>query len=249
MIKKVLYKATNNLIVNWLLICLRRDTHKALPQWQSFCFDEKKTMQENNGFSHRPDVDETITRIKQDLQTVTEQLSDKKQINVLDIGCGTGLYIKSLENQSIIATGIDVSAQMCSAAQELNKSAKIIHGNFLDVNLDSKFSLIYSISVLEYVPRSQLSYFFKKLHANLEPGGLIYILYPHALSFKDTLYPNLRYIQYSPKVLQRVASRYFDVVEHRHVCDDKQVCCWDKSPYMLHNGTIKNGFVLLAKKK
>lgn len=240
---------TNNVIVNNLIIALKLDNKKELSagQWKAFKYNEQKSIQQNAGFSHTPEVEEAIKKVKDKLVS-TLKTYVKPQSNVLDFGCGPGIYMKLLSNNYKVF-GIDVSEGMLSAAHHELPIAKFYLGNFLSANFEERYSAIYSISVLEYVPVSAIDEFFKKCSDNLEPGGIIFIQYPHALRKLDLYYPDRNYISYSPKLIDNTASNYFNIINHEQSFDGRPVCDYDGKPYVTDSKVFRNGYLLIAQKK
>lgn len=242
-------KLTNNAIVNNILIALGLDGKKELAagHWKAFKYDQNKSIQQNAGFSHTPEVEESIIKVKEKLRTTIKSHVPQGS-NVLDFGCGPGIYMNMLkDNYNVI--GVDVSTQMLENASRLLPQNKFYHGNFLSITFDEKFKAIYSISVLEYVAVSQIDDFFKKCADYLDEKGLIVIQYPHALSKLDLYYPDRNYINYSPELISKVASKYFNVIENKHSYDGRDTCKYDTKPYPTNSKTFKNGYLLIATKK
>lgn len=239
----------NNIILNNILIALKLDYKKELAagQWKAFKYNEEKSIQQNAGFSHTAEVEEAIEKVKSKLQFTLKELIPNKS-NVLDFGCGPGIYLNLLQHDYDV-TGVDVSEGMLQSAAKLVPSSQLYLGNFLNIQFDKKFYAIYSISVLEYVPVSQIDNFFKKCSNILQNKGIIFIQYPHALNKKDLYYPDRNYINYSPQLISKVASNYFTILEHSQSFDARPVCKYDKKPYPTTSKTFKNGYLLIAQKK
>jgi len=240
---------TNNILVNNVLIALKLDAKKELPagHWKAFKYDNKKSIQQNAGFSHTPEVEEALSIVKNKLtQSFNQNL--KPGSKLLDIGCGPGIYMELLKDNYQV-TGIDVSEDMLLAASGLLPKNEFYKGNFLNTSFKEKFDAIYSISVLEYVPVSQIEEFFRKCSDHLNKEGIIFIQYPHALKKSDLYYPDRNYINYSPDKINKIAKKYFTVVEHAQSFDGRPVCVFDISPYPTESKTFKNGYLLIAKKK
>jgi predicted TPR repeat methyltransferase len=217
--------------------------------WASFKYNPLKSLQENVGFSHREDVEKAIAIIHDDLKKLYFQNENKIKA-ILDLGCGTGLYLKDFENYNCSIYGLDLSEELLKAASKHVNKAKVICGSYMNLTLPAKMNFIYSISVMEYISRNDLRSFFKKLHNDLESDGLVFIQYPHALSFLDSCYPELNYIKYSPKVVEKCASQYFDILRHSHgYQNDKIVGKYDKEPFLIAGGSFVNGYVLIGKKR
>lgn len=240
---------TNNVIVNNILIALKIDAEKELSagHWKVFTYNPDKSIQQNAGFSHTEEVEESLTIVKEKLRSVLATYCNPKA-TVLDFGCGPGIYMNMLkEDYNVI--GVDVSEGMLQHASRLLPENKFYHGNFLKIPIQEQFQAIYSISVLEYVPVSQISNFFEKCAHLLGSGGIIFIQYPHALRKLDLYYPDRNYINYSPEKITEVASKYFDVIQNKQSFDGRDTCRYDKAPYPTNSKTFKNGYLLIARKK
>lgn len=240
---------TNNSILNNILIFFKIDAKRELSagHWKVFKYNPNKSIQQNAGFSHTPEVEESIEKVKTKLiTTLNDNIS--KGDTILDFGCGPGIYMKLLSYDYKVI-GIDVSEGMLQHAAQLLPNHKFYQGNFITLPIPEKFKAIYSISVLEYVPVSQIKLFFKKCYDLLEPGGIIFIQYPHALSKTDLYYPDRNYICYSPSKISKVASINFEVIENRQSFDGRSECTYDTKAYPTKGKTFKNGYLLIAKKK
>ncbi len=215
--------------------------------WKHFRYDPARSAQQNAGFSHTPEVDETLQRVKDKLIAALNQHVDKGN-TILDFGCGPGIYMKMLDKDYHVV-GVDISDEMLQSASRLMPENKFYCGDFLDIHYDERFSAIYSIGALEYISVSRIHNFFKKCADILNPKGLLFIQYPHAVRIWDLFYPNLSYINYSPKLISRIASRYFQVLENCQAFDGRPACWYDKHPYPTSTRIVKNGYLLIAKKK
>jgi cyclopropane fatty-acyl-phospholipid synthase-like methyltransferase len=242
-------KLTNNIIINNILIATGLDAKKELSvgQWKAFKYDDLKSIQQNAGFSHSPEVEEALKKVKEKLvKYLASEVPSKGK--VLDFGCGPGIYMKML-SEDYTLSGVDISEGMLQAASKLLPDNKFYLGNFLSINFDEKYHAIYSISVLEYIPVSKIDAFFKKCADLLNDGGLLFIQYPHALNKSDLYYPDRNYINYSPAFISKIASSYFNIMENKHSYDERDTCEYDTKPYQTESKTFKNGYLLIAKKK
>ena len=249
MLQKTYNFLSNNILVNNILIFLRLDAKMQLAarQWKLFRYNKNKTIQENAGFSHREEVEDALKKIKAELSEIIKNEILQKS-NLLDFGCGPGIYMKMFsENYNVV--GIDVSPEMINQAKTLVPYGKFYLGNFLITDFSEKFKMIYSISVMEYIPVSKIETFFKKLSSLLEKDGLIFIQYPHALNLKDTFYPNRNYICYSPNLIEKIALKYFSIISHQQSYNGKHVKRYDADPYIQNGFTFKNGYLLIARRK
>lgn len=106
---------------------------------------------------------------------ITEQLGSKCE-NILDLGCGPGLYTKRFAEKGYNVTGIDFSKNSIEYAKKdaENNDLKIkyICQNYLDMDFSKHFDLIIMIycdfGVLSSIEREVL---VEKIHRALKPGG------------------------------------------------------------------------------
>ena len=249
--------AFNNVVMNNAAILLGLESQ--MKGWQhpyrTFRPSTGKKLQENAGFSDRPEINEVVQKMHADLAQLAAQRHSEVQprkARALDIGCGPGLYLKDFSTDTWDVTGLDMNEGMCQLARETCPAAQIIQGNVLTEPLAQQFDLIYSISVLMYFERTSLDRLFQKIAQSLVPGGRVFINYPHAVSRWDLWYPDLTYIQYSPRLIQQIASKYLEIVEHRHSVDPRSIDLYDEKPYFSQsthtNKSFRNSTVLIARR-
>jgi SAM-dependent methyltransferase len=121
------------------------------------------------------------------LRRLTE--SFRREISVLDLGCGTGRYFWALRNVRELV-GVDVSAPMLERARTpVNEAAvtaariTLVQGDFLTQVFDAgRFDLIYSIGVLaEHSPLDDR--IVARVAHWLAPGGMFAFTAVHPRSF------------------------------------------------------------------
>lgn len=244
----------NNSISNFFirLLKLEKIIYDNKKSYIHFKLNQNKSVQENAGYSLREEINEVLGKSKQDLLH-TIQANLKENATILDIGCGPGMYLSLLNNTHYQLHATDINQSMIDEAKKQVPNATYYTGNFIDVNITQKFDMIYCIGVLIYIGRNDLEAFIKKTHDLLNPGGTFYLNYPHALSLSDVYYKDLTYIQYSPKLIEKLVSPYFTIIQHQHAFDGRIVETYDKKPYKSLNPntdkTYKNSYLLIAKKK
>ena len=69
-------------------------------------------------------------------------ISSKKSI--LDVGCGTGIHIKLLEEKGYQVDGLDLNKEMLNIAKG-RVSGTLYEGNLLDFKIDKKYDVIISM--------------------------------------------------------------------------------------------------------
>ena len=91
----------------------------------------------------------------------------KKKINLLDLGCGAGHFVKALEQKGISATGYDASVLLCKLGNKKLKKNTIHSLDFEKIyeiaESHSKFNTLSLIGVLEHLtePHKLLNSFKK----------------------------------------------------------------------------------------
>lgn len=99
---------------------------------------------------------------------------------VLDAGCGTGKFLKVLENSSKQYVGIDLSLQQLEKAKEKSTSltSRFIHSNLSNIPLaDASIDLIVSCWVLGTIPDlSEREKCLTELRRVVKPGGSIILV-------------------------------------------------------------------------
>ncbi|MGC8718258.1 MAG: class I SAM-dependent methyltransferase, partial [bacterium] len=92
---------------------------------------------------------------------------------VLEIGCGTGNYIISIE--SIIGCkcwGIDISKEMLEKAKEQNKGVNFLLGKGEELEFPGKFfDLVFSVNVIHHITKR--AEYFKEAYRVLKNNGKI----------------------------------------------------------------------------
>lgn len=246
MFSKIFFFLTNNILVNNILIFTGLDKVilSKMAIYRRISIDVNQTPEEMAGFSKRPEIEEALSKAHLDLKKTVQQYL-KKGDRILDIGCGAGAYLKEL-SIDYQTTGIDLNKDMIEAGRKNVPDSTLIHDDFLKYPFNQKFNLIYTVSVLEFIPPSALDSFIKKVATLLEPGGIFFLHYPHALRRIDTYYPDLYYIEYSPQHIEKTASRYLKINKHEHAIDGRKVGRYDRQPYTPGTRTFKNGYLLIA---
>jgi len=249
MISRIFFLITNNIIFNNIVIWLHQDGWlvSKLGIYKRIKLDQNKSVTEMAGFSIREDVNQALEKVHNKLENIVESnlnLGD----SILDIGCGAGAYLKKYEND-YNAVGIDLHEDMVAKGKQYAPNVTFILNDFLDEEFNIKFKLIFTIGVLEFIPPGLLSKFFEKIYSLLDDNGILYINYPHALSKKALYFPDLYFIEYSPRYIEKLSLKYkFTILEHQHVFDGRKIITFDNKPYLPGTRTFKNGYNLIAKK-
>lgn len=210
-----------------------------------------KSVQENAGYSDRPEINEVLQKSKHDLSEAVAAYC-RSGDKILDLGCGPGFYLSLFNESKWVMHATDINPGMLENAKIHTRVSETFCGSYTSIHIPFKYKFIYCIGVLIYIPPYDLNNFFLKLYANLEEGGILYLNYPHALSWLDTVYNDMTYVQYSPEVIERALTGKFEIIKHEHAFDGRKVKVYDKTPYKSMNPntdrTYKNSYLLIAKK-
>lgn len=114
--------------------------------------------------------------------------------SVLDVGCGTGLLVKFLNQHTITAVGTD----------KYFKAPGIVTASATKLPFPtSKFDLVTAISVIEHLTPIESVHFIKEAKRVLRPHGFIFLITPNLASpfrlFKDKnwfAYTDPTHVQY-----------------------------------------------------
>lgn len=110
--------------------------------------------------------------------------------SVLDVGCGTGSVLKEVQNifSSASLTGIDTSESMITKAREKLPQAALLPIAINRLQIDTRFTLVTSVSVLHHVKNPTQWLYDICLHAEKQvvlidwnPSGFLAKLHAHYL--------------------------------------------------------------------
>lgn len=99
-----------------------------------------------------------------------------KSVKVLDVGCGTGIYINFFKKIGVTAIGIDPSPSAVKISKQILASATEIPFN------DDTFDLVFSAHVIEHLTDMEVAEMLKESRRVLKPKGKIFLLTPNGWS-------------------------------------------------------------------
>lgn len=114
------------------------------------------------------------------LKLINSLKTDNK--TVLDIGAGTGDFLKTCKEKNWLTSGVEPSAE----ARNIAKAKKINLVENLESLGDKKFDIITLWHVLEHIPN--LKQYIKKIKELLKPNGYLIIAVPNYKSYDAKYY-------------------------------------------------------------
>lgn len=115
---------------------------------------------------------------KQTKRAILKILKCKTSRNVIEVGCGDGVWTEIFAVLAGQVTALDISSQMLERAKRrLADFANInfIQGDFLNNNLqDERYDLLCAIRCFEYFPDKKKS--VQEMHRILKPGGAVILI-------------------------------------------------------------------------
>lgn len=103
-----------------------------------------------------------------------------KNLDWLDVGCGTGSLVEKAIKQVNIksVTLIDISSEMLSAAQKrlepYNAEKHFLKTNVNKLDIKDKFDVITAIQVFHYLMSDERKLAVKNCYSALKPGGVLF---------------------------------------------------------------------------
>ena len=128
-----------------------------------------------------PDVDlasRNRATIEKTIEWILNLKADEKKLEILDLGCGPGLYSERLAKKGHQMTGIDISKNSIdyakTSAKKQNLKIDYRAGSYLDLELEEqKFDMILLIYTdFGVLNPSERKILLDKIHRALKPNGI-----------------------------------------------------------------------------
>lgn len=100
----------------------------------------------------------------------------KPGARILDVGCGTGEYVRHANQLGFSASGVEPAEAMRKAAIENNPGSKILDGVATALPFpDETFDLVICIEVLRYLHFADNQQALREMYRVLKPGGILFL--------------------------------------------------------------------------
>jgi ubiquinone/menaquinone biosynthesis C-methylase UbiE len=127
---------------------------------------------------------------------VDRALGDVKDLEVLDVGAGTGRHAVRVAQRGARVTAVDFSEEMLARARQKSGADRVrwlVHDVALPLPFESRsFDRVLSALVLEHIPVDDLASFFRDLGRVARDDGLIVVTAMHPAMFLKGVSANFR---------------------------------------------------------
>jgi 2-polyprenyl-3-methyl-5-hydroxy-6-metoxy-1,4-benzoquinol methylase len=125
---------------------------------------------------------------------LTEAAGMREGIQVLEIGCGTGLFTEIFAESGASILAVDISPELLEFAYErkMPSNVKLQVTRFEDCDLPGGYDAIVGSSVLHHL---DIPIALKRMHEMLKPGGIIAFAEPNMLNPHVWLERNVEFIR------------------------------------------------------
>jgi 2-polyprenyl-3-methyl-5-hydroxy-6-metoxy-1,4-benzoquinol methylase len=168
---------------------------------------------------------------------------DKKELSILDIGCGLGFFLSGLNN-NYIKHGIESSKFATDFAKKNFSEINIINGVYQDIkNFNKKFDIIMFYHVIEHLQNPPEAIKYIKEH--LKKDGILIVGTPNTESFVAKFFgKNFRHYTYDHPCLYSESALITLLKENNFKIIKKEKPFWSTS-----YNNIRNYFKLLFPNK
>lgn len=123
------------------------------------------------------DVDKFVAaKARYLVEAADQHFGSRRDLKILDVGCGVGKYHGLLKSRYQDISGIDVSAECIAEASETHPDLNYRAYDGLKIPFnDASFDLAYAVCVVHHVPPANWDNFVREVKRVLRPGGLAMI--------------------------------------------------------------------------
>ncbi len=146
---------------------------------------------------------------------LTETLGPTNELDVLDLGCGIGIFEGLFENDFGSIVGIDVSEMSIEAARKNHPDVEYVlyEGQTLPFP-DEQFDVVFTVCVMHHVDPDEWQRFIDQAKRVLKPGGIFAVFEhnpynPLTLKVVNDCILDEHAVLLKPKELERMVSSSF----------------------------------------
>jgi SAM-dependent methyltransferase len=117
--------------------------------------------------------------VSQNVQALLARIEGEAPFTILDLGCGPGRDLQTLQRLGHVAIGLEGAAEFVTMARA-QTGCEVWQQDFLQLSLPLEhFDGVFANASLFHVPSSALPRVLRELHAALKPGGVLFSSNPH----------------------------------------------------------------------
>jgi len=95
----------------------------------------------------------------------------------LDVGCGTGRWVRRLEEHGLSVVGIDQSSEMLSLARKRGTLSAMVSGEVQNLPFpDKSFEWVSAVTVVQHIPPQEQVRALSEMVRVLRPGGYLLLI-------------------------------------------------------------------------
>lgn len=133
--------------------------------------------------------DLVYTDVQEKVPFVVDILSKYQAQEILELGCGSGLFTIPLKQQGLNIEGLEISPEMIKLTQNKEPDLKLHQGDMRSYNLQRSFDaiLILSSTLTLLQNHQEMNQCLQRSHKQLKPGGIFFLELPnHAVEIKKS---------------------------------------------------------------
>jgi len=160
--------------------------------------NDPKVLPTREGYDHWAATYDTMGNWLLELEEpeVDRALGDVKDLDVLDVGAGTGRHAVRIAQRGARVTALDFSEKMLARARQKTGADSVrwlVHDVALPLPFEAtSFDRVLSALVLEHIPVADLASFFRDLGRVARDDGLIVVTAMHPAMFLKGVSANFR---------------------------------------------------------
>jgi SAM-dependent methyltransferase len=117
--------------------------------------------------------------VTQNIRALLDSIDRAPPFTILDLGCGPGRDLKTLDDLGHRAIGLEGAERFASMART-HSGCEVWQQDFLDMHLPAgHFDGVFANAALFHVPSQELPRVLRELYATLKPRGVLFSSNPH----------------------------------------------------------------------
>ena len=133
--------------------------------------------------------DLVYTDVQEKVPFVVDVLRKYQSQEILELGCGSGLFTIPLKQQGLNIEGLEISPEMIKLTQKKAPDLKLHQGDMRLYNLQKTFDaiLILSSTLVLLQNHEEVNQCLQRSYEHLKPGGIFFLELPnHAVEIKNS---------------------------------------------------------------